>query len=200
MLMHLILEGRLEEFVAEKLLTYCGHQKGNVYGLQGCSYIQNKVALFHKLATENVGVLVLTDFMDSHSPCPVHALNTYLLQRIANPSRTFLCRFAVPELESWLIADRKKLADFLKISIGNIPTKPDELPDPKQRLVNLARKSKKTSIREGIVPEKSHRGVVAPDYLLTMRNFVTNHWEIAAAVKNSPSLARCIYRLQQLNS
>lgn len=198
MLMHLILEGHLEEPVAEKLLSYCGHEKGIVHGLRGFGYIQTKAAKFHSLATEDEGVLVLTDFMDSRAPCPPHALDAYILKHIAHPSRTFLCRFAVAELESWLMADRQGLADFLKISVANIPANPDTLPDPKQQLVNLARKSRKTSIRNGIVPEKLHGGIVAPDYLATMRGFVRDHWNIAAAIESSPSLARCVHRLQEL--
>lgn len=51
---------------------------------------------------------------------------------------------------------------------------------------------------DGIAPEKSHGGVVAPDYLATMRGFVRDYWNIADAVNNSPSLARCVHRLQEL--
>ena len=134
--MHLILEGRLEEPVAEKLLTYCGHEKGTVYGRQGFGYIQKKAAQFQRLASDNAGVLVLTDFMDSRASCLPHALEQYVLQHIASPPKTFLCRFAVAELESWLMADRKGMADFLKISTTKIPPTPDELPDPKRHLVN----------------------------------------------------------------
>lgn len=196
--MHLILEGRLEEPVAEKLLVYCGHEKGTVYGCQGFDYIQTKAAQFQPLASGNAGVLVLTDFMDSRTPCPPRALEKYILKHMTNPPKTFLCRFAVAELESWLLADQKGMADFLKISTAKIPSTPDELPDPKQHLVNLARKSRKKSVRDGIVPEKSHGGVVAPDYLATMRSFVRDYWNIENAINNSPSLARCVQRLQQL--
>lgn len=200
MQIHLILEGHLEEPVAEKLLAYCGHEKGIVRGFQGVGYIQAKAAMFHPLATDNAGVLVLTDFMDSRAPCLPHALDRYILQHIAKPPKTFLCRFAVAELESWLMADRKGMAEFLKISVAKIPSNPDALPDPKRHLVNLARKSRKTSVREGIVPEKSHGGIVAPDYVATMRGFVCDYWNLENAITNSPSLARCVYRLQQLPS
>lgn len=199
MLMHLILEGHLEEPVAEKLLAHCGHEKGTVYGRQGFGYIQTKAAKFHHLATETEGVLVLADFMDSRAPCPLHALENYVLQFIANPPRNFLCRFAVAELESWLLADRKGMADFLKIAPAKITTTPDALPDPKRHLVNLARKSGKTSVREGIVPEKAHGGAVAPGYLATMQGFVRDCWNIENAAANSPSLARCVCRLRQLS-
>lgn len=196
--MHLLLEGFLEEPVAEKILAYCGHKKGIVYGRRGVNYIKSKAAKFYHLATEHEGLLVLTDFMDSDSPCPPNALQSYVLQFVAHPPRNFLCRFAVAELESWLMADRKGMADFLSISAAKIPSAPDALPDPKLHLVNLARKSRKSAVRNGIVPETSHGGMVAPGYLATMHGFVRDYWTIENAVTNSPSLARCVRRLQQL--
>ncbi len=107
MLVHLILEGCLEEPVADKLLRYCGHQKGNIYGKQGCGYIKRKIYSFQSLAKYDCGVLVLTDMRDSGAPCPSAALKQY---QIISPAFNFLCRFAVSELESWLLADRDSLA------------------------------------------------------------------------------------------
>lgn len=198
MLLHLILEGHLEEPVAEKLLTHCGHEKGAVYGLQGCGYIQAKAAKFHHLATEYEGVLVLTDFMDARAPCPPHALREYIFKHIDTMPKTFLCRFAVAALESWLMADRQGFADFLRIPIAKVPLEPDTLEAPKRHLIALARKSRKTSVRNGIVPEQSHGGAVAPDYVATMRGFVRDHWNVTTAAEHSPSLARCVRRLQHL--
>lgn len=196
--MHLILEGSLEEAVAEKLLAHCGHEMGTVYGRSGAAYIRQKAAMFRSLATECSGVLVLTDFRDTGSPCPAHALAAYAVKQISAARPTFLCRFAVAELESWLIADSQGLSAFLKVAVANIPANPDTLPDPKRKLVNLARRCRTTSIRNSIVPENSHGGKVAPAYTATMSAFVRDHWNIVSAAKNSPSLARCVQRLQQL--
>ncbi|MDR2892428.1 MAG: DUF4276 family protein [Deltaproteobacteria bacterium] len=195
MIVHLILEGHLEEPVADKLLLYCGHQKGNIYGRQGCGYISKKIFSLQALARYGCGVLVLTDLRDSRTPCPSEALKRY---KIVSPPANFLCRFAVFELESWLLADREALAKFLGIAVKHIPSSPDGEIFPKRTMVSLANRSKKKSIQTGVVPEPSHGGVVAPGYLATMTEFVIDYWDVASAMRNSPSLNRCIERLQGL--
>ncbi len=200
MLVNLLLEGRLEEPVADKLLNFCGHDKGTVYGMRGCNYIRSKAAGFQATAMRGNALLVLTDFMDAQAACPPEALQSYFLSTCPSPSPYFLCRFAVNELESWLLADREALAGFLHISVTKVPPNPDNEPDPKQSLVNLARLSKKSSIRDSIAPPSGHKGAVSPLYLATMSGFVVNNWAVDAAMKHSPSLRRCVERLQQLES
>lgn len=198
MLVHLLLEGRLEEPVAEKLLAHCGHEKGDVYGQRGCAYLYEKARKFQRLARAGCGVLVLADFRDTGASCPPGALRNTLSLSVP-PPRNFLCRMAVNELESWLLADAASLADFLGISAAIIPKKPDEEKLPKQALVNVARRSRKTALRKGIVPERGHGGIVAPAYLATMTEFIRDYWNISAAAQNSPSLNRCLLRLTDLH-
>jgi len=196
MLVNLLLEGQLEEPVADKLLAFCGHAKGTVYGKQGCGYIRKKVVGFSHMASQHAPILVLTDFMDARAACPPEALQNYLLH--ACPTPYFLCRFAVNELESWLLADRPSMAAFLRVPLTKMPQNPDVEPDPKKTLGTLATRSKRTFIRDGIVPPVWHQGAVAPDYLATMTRFVIEHWDVACAMRCSPSLRRCVERLQQL--
>ncbi len=199
MLVHLVLEGHLEEPVAGKLLKYCGHDKGVVYGRKGYGFIATKAHAYEPLTRGGCGVLVLTDFRDAKSHCPPEALHKYLLQHNASPSAAFIFRFAEAELESWLMADRKALAAFLSISLKTIPEAPDREPFPKRTLVNLARKSRKTALKSALVPPPNHGGSVGPGYLQTMTDFVIDHWRPGEAMKNSPSLARCLKRLQNLS-
>ena len=198
MQVHLLLEGQLEEPVADKLLMHCGHDKGDVYGKKGCNYIHNKAKGFRYLAQDNCGVLVLTDFRDTGMPCPSDALQNKLFLGISHPH--FLCRLAVNELESWLLADRSSMARFLGISVSTITKNPDYEPFPKKTLVNLARRTHKSSIRKDIVPEDEHGGIVAPAYLASMTKFIREYWNIADACKNPPSLNRCVLRLQSLGN
>ena len=198
MRVHLLLEGHLEEPVSEKLLEYCGHERGTVYGKKGCAYIHEKAKNYQALANPSQGVLVLTDSRDTGSPCPSDALQNTL--QLAKPPANFLCRLAVNELESWLIADSVSLSNFLRISPTLIPKNPDVEPLPKITLVNLARRSRKTKIKNGIVPPEKHGGPVAPAYLATMTEYVREHWNIDNARKNSPSLERCVVRLFNLRN
>ena len=198
MLVHLILEGYLEEYVANKLLKYCGHSKGKVFGKQGYAFVRDNAMKYHSLTQHGCGVLVLTDFRDADKPCAPAALEAYLLRYFALPSPRFLCRFAVSELESWLIADRTSMANFLKIPLKKIPLDPDGEEYPKRTLIELATCSKSLAIREALVPSKKHDGPVAPLYLSTMADFIGRCWDIPAAMEYSSSLKRCVKRLRQL--
>ena len=188
----------MEEAVAARVLPFCGHELGVVYGRRGCHYIKQKATAFHHHATEQTGVLVLTDFRDAGADCVPNALQEYIFNKLPNPPKTFLCRFSVNELESWLLADREGMAKFFGISVSRIPLQPEKELFPKRVLVNLARTSKNKGIREGIAPPPGHRADVGPAYLSRMREFVAIHWNIEVASHNAPSLERCIRRLREI--
>lgn len=199
MKMHLVLEGQLEEPVAVKMVKYCGHVLGDVHGKKGCNYIRNKAHLFLSKAKYGDGVFVLTDFMDSKCSCVPEARRSYLAPEAEPISPSFLMRFAVRELESWLLADRAGLAKYFGISEKKIPTYPELEADPKQTLVNLARGSRKRVILDSIVPGPRHGGVVGPGYVAEMSKFVDQLWNIDNARNRSRSLDRCLLRLSELS-
>lgn len=199
MLVHMLLEGRHEEAMARTLIRYCGHRPGALYGGKGCAYIRKHAARFLPLATAGQAVLVLTDFMDSGCACPPTAYKRYILDHAPAPPPTFLCRFAVNELESWLIADREGMARFLSISVKRIPRTPETLADPKKTLVKLADASRSKRVRYAMVPPRHrHGGVVGPGYTELVAEFIKQRWSPERAAKNAPSLARCITRLKEL--
>jgi hypothetical protein len=76
-----------------------------------------------------------------------------------------------------------------------IPLQPDQIADPKQSLVNLARRSRRRTLRESIVPRKGSTAVQGPDYNGCLGDFVRNHWNSNAALERSPSLDRAWRRL-----
>jgi len=198
MIINLLAEGYMEEAVARKLLPFCGHELGTVYGQYGCGYIQEKATSFRYLATETTGLLILTDFRDAGTTCVPGALQEYVFNKLPNPPNTFLCRFSVNELESWLLADREGLAKYMNIAISKMPLNPEHEARPKETLVNLARKSNKTVIREGIAPPPGHRASTGPEYLSLMREFIFKHWNIENAICSAPSLERCVRRLREI--
>jgi len=198
MIIHLILEGYLEEPVADKLLEISGHQKGTVYGRQGFGYISTKAHAFEALTRSGCGVLVLTDFRDSGAECPPMAVKKYLLCHKPNPSPSFLLRFAEAELESWLLADREAMACFLGVPLKKVPCEPDKESHPKRALVNIARKSRKARIKNGLIPPKNSCRAFGPAYLSLMTGFINDFWRPLEAAKSSSSLNSCIARLQGL--
>lgn len=194
----LIAEGFMEEVVAARLLSFCGHELGNVFGRTGCAYIREKAVLFRHLATEQTGVLVLTDFRDAGVECIPEALNKYIYDRAPHPPKTFLCRFAVNELESWLLADTEGIAKFLGIPVSRIPLHPESEMQPKRKLVELARSSRGKRIREGIAPPPGHYANVGPEYMSLLREFIIKDWSIENAQRNAQSLEHCIRRLREI--
>ena len=198
MIINLIAEGYMEENIAARLLPFCGHEIGAVFGRKGCSYVRKKAAHFRHLATESTGVLVLTDFRDSSASCVPEALQDYLFNRLPNPPRTFLFRFAVNELESWLLADREGLSKFLRITLTKMPLQPESEEFPKVALVNLARASRERKIREGLAPSYGHMASVGSEYMSIMHEFIDKFWNIEAAMSCAPSLERCVRRLREL--
>ena len=199
MVVNLILEGHLEELVAKKIVNYCGHSVGTVHGQQGFGFIKTRAYKFHSMAREGVAVFVLTDFMDAKCDCVVEACTQYLLSHVPQPNNNYILRFAVRELESWLLADREGLSQFLGVSLNRIPTNPDIEVDPKQKLVSIANRSRKTRLKIGIVPDAKHKGAVAPGYLGVMNSFVRDQWDIERAMSSSDSLSRCVARLKNLS-
>lgn len=200
MIIHLLPEGYLETCVGGKLITACGHTLGTIYGSgRGYVYVRKLAAKLHPLATATSGVLILTDYRDSGAPCAPAALREYVLGSVPKPLPTFLCRFAVNELESWLMADREGLARYFSVSVSRLPREPEKETDPKQTLVNIARHSHKTRIKEGVAPPGGHLAKVGPEYSSLMREYIFNHWDIEAAAACAPSLDRCLRRLRELS-
>ena len=116
-----------------------------------------------------------------------------LLAKLPRKAAGFHLRIAVRMLESWLIADRQSLATFLKVPIAAIPADPDAEAHPKRKLADIARRSTSKAIRDAMVPDDSG-GVVGADYVATMCDFMTHHWQCARARQVSPSLDRACNR------
>lgn len=142
-------------------------------------------------------MLVLTDFMDTEAACVPEALERYLGKGGKSPD-TYLLRFAVNELECWLLADAVNFAAWLTVPKGRIPDAVEAIPDPKQLVVELAYRSRKRGLKERMTPHPGHGGKVGPEYTSAMSVFISKHWDIEQARKRAPSLDRCLRRLESL--
>ena len=189
----------MEEIIASRLLPFCGHKLGTIYGKRGSLYIRQKASAFQHLSTEYSGVLVLTDFRDSGEACVPAALEEYIHKRTPSLPGTFLLRFAVNEIESWLLADRIGIARYLGIALSRVPLQPEKEQFPKRTLVNLAGFSRKKQIRNGFAPPLGHHAEVGPEYLSLLQGFITNIWDIEVAMSHANSLERCVRRLRLLS-
>lgn len=100
------------------------------------------------------------------------------------------------EIESWVLADRDRTAAMLGISPHKIPQQTDTIPDPKQFLVNLARRSRYATVRQDLVPTSGSTASVGPAYNARLMAYVATEWNPTEAATASQSLARCMMRIQ----
>ncbi|HLM00878.1 MAG TPA: hypothetical protein VK400_07460 [Pyrinomonadaceae bacterium] len=190
---NLLVEGEIDEVVAHKIICELGHQVGACYGKQGHGYIKNKLRAFNKSAN-NICYLALVDFMDTGYNCPPEVISNWLPHKNA----LMIFRVVVREIESWLLADRKNIAKFLNVGVEKIPVHPESENDPKQKLVNIAGNSRSSKIRNSLVPEQNSTAQVGKLYSSEIKRFVFDFWDVKSARLNSPSLDKCLLRLEEI--
>lgn len=189
-LCNLLVEGRLDAAVGNRLLTHLGHETGTVYGQRGYGYIQSKVKAFTASTSRHSPLLVICDFMDTRSECPPAAVRLHI--RSDSPYTIF--RLAVNEIESWLLADRSGISSFLAVSANRIPRHPEGIEDPKRELVGLALRSRRRRIREGMVPVHLTASE-GPEYTDLLIAFIMKQWDIDLAASRSRSLEGCMHAI-----
>ena len=190
---NMLVEGLLDEAAAIRIIRHAQHEPGVCYGKKGCGYIKDRIQGFNRTA-HSACYLSLVDFMDTRLTCPSEVISHWLPHR--HPNMIF--RLAVRELESWLLADQNNLADFLHVNPTLFPAEPEQLSDPKRELINLARRSRSSSLRSELVPEINSTAQVGRLYQSKMLDFIQLRWDISLAREKSPSLDRCIARLSEL--
>jgi hypothetical protein len=189
-IIHLVVEDVLTARMAEKLIARSnrGFQVGRTDIRRGFGNIKNSIVNFNQ-AAQRTPYLIITD-LDSH-PCPVQMRREWFI-RSQHPNLIF--RIAVREAEAWLLADRQRFANFLYVSKDVVTRDPETLPDPKSTLMQIVKRSKKRNVREDILPEGDAK--IGPNYNVRLSDFVVNHWDIATARQNAPSLERAMCALE----
>jgi len=190
-------EGPVDEAVLRRLVQDVGGNIGKVYGLRGKDRLLQQIGAYNHAARWSPWV-ILTDF-DRETQC----IPLYLRQVLPDPSPSLCFRLAIRSIESWLLADGGRFAAFFGVSEARIPRVPDELPNPKETLVNLARRSRRREVRENLVPRPESGRTVGPGYTAWMIEYIqdpTNGWRPDVASEFSDSLARCRACIRRLTS
>jgi len=195
MILNILVEGYVDEAVAWKLIEEAGHQAGIAYGKKGWTYIQKKVGAFDRTCGVH-GLLTLVDLMDTRLECPAAVVKEWL----PRCAEKHIFRIVVREIESWILADRAGMADFLNIPLSKLQIDAEAQTDPKQTLINLARGSRTKAIRDALVPQKGLSVSEGPLYSSELIRFVMEKWNPMKAQANSVSLAKCLLRLTQLKN
>lgn len=162
-----------------------------VLGNRGKGYLKARARELNRTA-RSIPIFVLFD-LDSLQPCPADVIANWLH---GIPEANMLFRAAIMEVESWLLADRQMFSNFLGVSLNRIPSDTDCITNPKEFVVNLARRSRKRNIRDDLVPSSGSIVAVGPAYGLRLSEFLSAHWNPTRAASASRSLQRAIDRLR----
>lgn len=186
-----LVEGYLEERLLAVLWRQLGRSEALTFRNAGGSPFWGHARRFNE-AGEHQLVLGLADL--EQASCASAALEALGKPR----SNGFKLRLAVRMIESWVMADRESFAAYLGVRVAQVPREPDLLEHPKRAVVDLARRSRRRSVRDAVVPSGS--GPVGAEYMPFMTTFVGSRWEVGRARLNSPSLERACRRWLDIQS
>jgi hypothetical protein len=188
-------EGIVDEAVVRRLIEHVGARLGTVYGKSGKPQLLKNVRRYNEAARHGPWI-VLVD-LDGDAECAPPFCAEWLPS--VAPQMCFM--IAVREVEAWLLADREHLADFLHIPLSHIPLAPESIENPKQTMVNIARRSRLRAIQKDMVPRPESGRQVGPAYPSRLIEFVENKqkgWRPDVASASSSSLSRCLQCLHRL--
>jgi hypothetical protein len=189
---NLAVEDDLSESVIRTLISFVnrGYHIGTTYGRNGFGYLR-RTARGWNAAARGIPFILLTDL--DNGPCPSALIQEWLGVPL-HPNLIF--RVAVREVEAWLLADTHNLASFLTVRPEIMPVHCDNIADPKESLVNVARRARSRDIRTRIVPREGSTAKQGPDYNACLGTFVRDHWDIGSASAASHSLNRALHKLR----
>lgn len=184
-------EGPSDEAVIERIVDHVGGKVAISHLCSGKQDLLRRLPGFNRAAQLSPWfVLVDLDAVDCAPP--------FVGQWLPQPASQMCFRVAVRELEAWLLADRVRVATFLGVRQNAIPADPEELQDPKQTLVNIAQKSRLSTIRDELVPHPASGRLVGAGYTGRIIEFATKRWRPEAAAERAESLRRCLHRLTEV--
>lgn len=187
----LVFEDALTESLALKILRTIPtkYATRTIYNRGGNGYLRRTINGFNN-AAKGTPFLLGTD-LDRYD-CPSNLIDDWL----THPKHhNLLIRVAVREAEAWVLADRSSFANFLGINVTIMPHDVEALRNPKETLVQLARRSRKKQLRDDICPPQNGTSKVGPNYNARLSSFVSQSWDPGVARLNSRSLDRALLRL-----
>ncbi len=167
---NMLVEGKIDEIVAKRLLNHIGLEAGNVYGRRGKAHLLERLPNYNE-AAKFTPWFVIVD-LDMDTKCASQALELWL----PNIAKGMRFRIAVRAIEAWLMADKENIARFLAVATSKIQLRTDLDLNPKETLVNIAL------------------------YVARLTEFTEKHWRPDEAADHSESLRRCISALSTLTS
>ena len=188
-------EGPTDEAVLRAIATSRGAVVHRVHVQHGKPNLRRALPGYNAAARRSPWFIVVD--LDDEYACASMLVNSWL----PVPSAHMRFRVAVRQIEAWLLADADRFAMFFGVRRGRVPDDPDALPDPKTTVISLAAGSTKPAIKADMVPRPGSGRRVGPAYAARLIEFVTreeNGWRLDQAASASPSLRRCVERVDEL--
>ncbi len=190
----------MDEVVLRALIQHVGAQPGGFYGKHGKQYLLKYMHAYARAAKIEPWIVLID--MDHDADCPVPVRRNWMLRSGFHEPLPMLCfRIAIREVESWLLADRERIAQFLGVPAKIVPQNPEALHDPKHEIVTLAARSRLKRIKSEMIPRPESYRAVGPAYNSRLIQFVMdrkNGWRPEIAAQSSESLRRAIACLRRL--
>lgn len=185
-------EDQLSEAIALRLIADIPtpHFIQHKLGKRGNGYLSSKMDSWYQMAQHQV-MLVLTDL--DRANCLVEFRDQWL---VTVPPQNLLLRIAVREVESWVLADHIAMRALIG-ERGVLPAAPDELADPKQSLLKLAKSAPK-QVREDLLKTIGGNLAQGLGYNARLTEWINSEWSPRRAAGRSPSLARARVRLNEV--
>lgn len=179
--------------LAKALITQLGGHVCQESIEHGFGRFVQKIPKMNAVALNVMPVLMLAD--GDQNPCVVAQRDAWMPP---HPAARFCLRLAVREAESWVLSDRVGLSQFADVAGAVIPVNPDDLPDPKQSLLSVVRRSRKKILREEMLPGRRSDAPIGLGYNIHLKEFIETVWSAERAAQNSPSLSRALARVAAL--
>lgn len=197
MTLYIVCEDQLSEAVIRRMVAESRSTRiKNIVALgkKGRGYIKTKINEFNN--QNDLLFFVLAD-LDNDECAPV-LIDSWMKRPL---QQNIVLRFAVREVESWLLADTKGFAQYASLAHSLIKKEvnnPDAISDPKETLIALVGRCRKRVLKDDIVRKGEPSYRPGPGYNSRLIDYVESHWEIERAVLLSESLKRAMVSLLRL--
>ena len=192
----LVVEDTLSEAVMRKVIEHHSPTlavAGRVFVTGGSGNIRANVERYRN-ASNVYPHVVLTD-LDQYE-CPGALLADWSVGQLP-PNLLF--RIAVRSVESWLLADRERIAQFLQIPLNKVCQAPENVVDCKHELISLARRARSRRLATELCPATGSIAKQGPLYNAHMTRFVRESWRVDVATSGAASLKRACVRMSELS-
>lgn len=187
-------EDELSEALGRRLIAEASPplHPGLLLRRNGSGYLRTKMRSWCQMASDGQPLLLLTDLDQKH--CAPVLIQSWL-GKLRRPER-LIFRVAVREAEAWLLADHEAMRQLFGTSM-RMPPNPDALPNPKEKLLELAQRATR-AVRDDLLAERGAIARQGVGYNARLQMVVERHWSPERAATRSESLRRARTRIDEL--